>query len=647
MLHKYVQDLHLPTKKYLPIEDYGMIGDLHTIALVGKNGSIDWSCFPRFDSPSAFGALLDAEKGGFFRIAPLEPSETMSNQSYMTDTNILITHFSTSTADADLIDFMPVAQNNGSHHQSAIYRAIQVKRGTMTFGMVCRPAFNYAKGSHTVNQSGDSVIFTSDALSLALTSSVQMKDDERNGTQAIFTLQAGETAYFFLNALEPATSSLPCPTIEHHSRHFQGAFLITNWYWQNWLSQNQYEGRWDEMVRRSALALKLLTYAPTGAIVAAPTASLPEMIGGERNWDYRYTWLRDASFTLNSLLLLGFTAEAEAFFHWLDERIDEINAGTPLQPMYTIDGGHDLTEFTLDHLEGYDQSGPVRIGNGAYKQLQLDVYGELMDTIFTYSKQKTITPEIWKIVLHLTDWLSEHWQEEDEGIWEVRGGTKQFVHSRVMSWVAFDRAINIANQHGLTAPLATWTTIRSEIYTEIMTYGWNEEVQSFVQYYGSQAVDASVLQMILTKFTDPTDPRLISTIDRIQSELSINDRVYRYHPQLAADDGFNSAEGTFIMCSFWLVEALTAAGRLLEAQRMLENLLTYANHVGLFAEENGAAGQALGNFPQAFSHLSLISACYHLNEALNSQNAEITTIATTDVAPVTSTIEAEEEEVAC
>ncbi len=613
MLQARTKDSSSLSGAYLPIEDYAVIGNLHTIALVGRNGSIDWCCLPRFDAPTVFGALLDAEKGGFFRIAPPENVCMERKQLYLPDTNILITRFLTIDGVGELIDFMPIKPVGSAMHQHHLVRSVQVVRGSLSFEIVCCPAFNYARDPHQTYLSEEGAVFTSDTLCLSLTSSIPLMEDGQGRVRATFTLHQGQSAHF---QLESARDQDIRP--HHHSpRYYEEAFLETKRYWQTWLSQCRYQGRWREMVYRSALVLKLLTYAPTGAIVAAPTTSLPETIGGARNWDYRYTWLRDAAFTIYGLLILGFTQAAEDFMGWLDARCHELEPNGSLQPMYTIDGRHDLTEITLDHLEGYRQSRPVRIGNAAYKQQQLDIYGELMDSIYLFNRHKGISYDLWSNVRRLLDWLSQHWQDADEGIWEVRGGQQPFVHSRVMSWVAFDRACRIARHRGLPAPRAEWETISSQIYEEVMQRGWNEKAGSFVQYYGSEAIDASALLMVLTRFAGANDPRILRTIDRIQKELTSDSHVYRYHPELAANDGFRGQEGTFSLCSFWLVEALARAGRLEQARLILEKMLTYANHVGLYAEEIGATGEALGNFPQAFTHLSLISACYNLDRALN------------------------------
>ncbi len=534
-------------------------------------------------------------------------------QLYLPETNILITRFLTVDGVGEITDFMPLKRGGSPHHQHHIVRSVSVVRGSLPFEMVCRPAFNYARDDHDVRISKEGAIFRSKSSCLGLASSVPVEDDGQGGVRANFTLHQGQAVHFIL---ESAGDKDLAPQHLSHDE-YQATFQSTVNYWRNWLAQCKYHGRWREMVQRSALVLKLLTYAPTGAIVAAPTTSLPETIGGSRNWDYRYTWLRDAAFSLYSLLTLGFTEEAQAFMGWLDKRCHELDPNGTLQPMYGIDGEHDLTEITLGHLEGYRNSKPVRVGNGAYKQNQLDVYGELMDSIYIYNRYDTISYDLWQNLRRLLEWLGDHWQEPDEGIWEVRGGPKRFVHSRLMSWVAFDRALRLTRHRGLPAPMEDWMQKSAEIYEQIMHEGWSESKQSFVQYYGSDAIDASSLLMVLTNFAGPTDPRILSTIDRIQKELTSDSLVHRYNPKKAASDGLGSIEGTFSACSFWLAESLARAGRLNESRLMLEKMLTYSNHVGLYAEEIGPVGEALGNYPQAFTHLSLITACYNIDQMLN------------------------------
>jgi GH15 family glucan-1,4-alpha-glucosidase len=406
----------------------------------------------------------------------------------------------------------------------------------------------------------------------------------------------------------------------------QELFEQTVGFWQGWLSQCQYRGRWRETVHRSALTLKLLTFEPTGAIVAAPTCSLPESIGGGRNWDYRYTWIRDAAFSLYGLLRLGFTSEAAAFVGWLDARYREAEEGGPLQIVYGIDGRHELPESTLDHLEGYCGSAPVRIGNGAYKQLQLDIYGELLDSMYLYNKYGSpISYDSWTHLRGLLDWLCDNWHREDEGIWETRGGRRHFVYSKLMSWVAMDRGLRLAAKRSLPADEARWRAVRNEIYEEILSLGWCQEREAFVQSYGSECLDASMLIMPLVFFLAPNDPMMLKTIEAINRRpadggLVSDGLVYRYNPDQSSD-GVGGEEGTFNMCSFWLVEALTRAGRLdpdklTEARLRFERMLGHANHLGLYAEETGRSGQSLGNFPQAFTHLALISAAFNLDRSL-------------------------------
>jgi GH15 family glucan-1,4-alpha-glucosidase len=512
---------------------------------------------------------------------------------------------------------MPIKQAGEAQHRHRIIRSLSVVHGKLSFTLTCVPAFEYAQAEHEREIGKTGAIFRYKDFNLRLVSPRALEPYGKGGVQAHFTLHDKQSLHFLLESTDEEKLASDPLSEEEYQQALQG----TLHYWRTWLSRCQYQGRWREMVQRSALVLKLLTYAPTGAILAAPTTSLPESVGGERNWDYRYTWLRDASFSLDSLLRLGFTHEAEVFMQWLDARCHELQDGSTLQPMYGISGKHDLTERTLDHLEGYRKSRPVRIGNGAYTQKQLDIYGEFMEAVAIYNRYDAISYDLWQNLHKLLKWLGQHWQDPDEGIWEVRGGPKRFLHSRLMSWVAFDRAIRVTRQRGWPAPTDDWVKLRSQIYQQIMTEGWNEEKRCFVQYYGSDTVDASALLMMLTNFTGSREPRMLSTIQRIQQDLTSGALVRRYNPRHAANDGFGSQEGTFGACSFWLVENLARTGHLDEARLMLEKLLSYSNHVGLYAEEISPTGEALGNFPQAFTHLALITACTTLNQELDAHPA--------------------------
>lgn len=590
--------------RYKPLESYGLIGDLRSAALVGRDGSIDWFCPRRFDAPSTFAAILDADRGGRFRIAPAGACE--ARQMYLPDTAVLVTRFHTAEGVGEVTDLMPIEAE-----PCAVVRRVDVVRGSVDFRMECRPAFDYARAGHRVEIAGRVARFHGErGFGTELAAGIDLLARGPAAT-ARFTLRAGESAWF---ALQPtgAGDRWSAGAVEE-------AMAATRAFWRDWLRQSTYDGRWRERVLRSAITLKLCTYAPTGAMVAAPTCSLPEAIGGARNWDYRYAWLRDSAFTAFAFQRLGFHAEAAAFNDWLEARCAETDPADPqLQIVYAVDGRADLTERTLDHLEGYRGSGPVRIGNGAHDQLQLDVYGELMDAVYLANKQEPISWELWRNLRRLLDWLADNWQQPDEGIWEVRGGRRDFVYSRLMCWVAFERAMRMQAQRGLPGDTERWRACRDAIYEEIMERGWDPARRSFVQYYGGQVLDASNLLMPLVKFIGPRDPRMLSTLDAIQRELVSDSLVYRYDPRLASDDGLDgAAEGSFSLCSFWLVECLTRAGRIEEARLVFEKMLTYASDLGLYAEEVGDTGQALGNYPQAFTHLGLISAAWDLNRALD------------------------------
>ena len=597
---------------YQPIENYGIIGDLHSVALVGMDGSIDFLSFPHFDSPTIFAALLDHKKGGRFRIAP-----TLENvrhkQMYLPDTNVLITRFLSLEGLAEISDFMPVEMVMPSHE---LVRRAKCVRGEVKFEMLFQPRFDYGRADHTVEEIDGAYVFSSqgaDKTTIRLRCSVPVRIVD-GVAHAEFVLRAGENATFVMEEVIPGQTS-----DFRDLKHTVTAFKETVNFWRSWVGRSNYNGRWQEMVNRSAMVLKLLTSQEYGSMVAAPTFGLPEHVGGERNWDYRYSWIRDSAFSLYALIRLGYTDEAAAYMRWIEDRCNDLNPDGSLQIMYAIDGSKRLEETVLTHFEGYRGSSPVRIGNAAYDQLQLDIYGELMDSVYLFDRYGApIAHDLWANLQRLIDWVCDHWQLPDEGIWEVRGGRKEFLYSRLMCWVAIDRGIRLAQSRSFPAPLSRWFEVRNTIYNEIFEHFWDDEQKAFIQYKDGNTLDASCLIMPLIKFISPTDPRWLSTLDAVARELVDDSLVFRYKGD-AASDGLTGEEGTFCMCSFWYVECLARAGRLDESRLYFEKMLSYANHLGLYAEELGPCGEHLGNFPQAFTHLALISAAYDLDRRLNLQ----------------------------
>src|SRR5256886_5400023 len=599
--------------RYAPLGEYGLIGDLHTVALVSMDASVDFLCLPSFDSPSVFAALLDAERGGRFQIAPILDRATRK-QLYLPDTNLLLTRFLHADGVAEVSDFMPVEDAGQAHN---LVRRAKTVRGELRFRMRCDPRFDYARAPHTAELLSDTeVLFVGRAgaeeLALRLRSSVPMRLDQGAAT-AEFTLGADESAWFVLEVWRPQQ-----PSLSAQPDYESDAFKQTVNFWRRWVARSTYDGRWREMVNRSALTLKLLTSRPHGSIVAAPTFGLPETVGGERNWDYRYTWIRDSSFTLYGLMRLGYTDEAAAFMRWVMARCAELEPDGSLQIMHGLDSCHSLPEEILPHLDGYMGSRAVRIGNAAFDNLQLDIYGELMDSIYLYDKYGSpIGYDAWTNIVRLIDWVCANWRQPDEGIWEVRGGRQEFLYSRVMCWVAIDRAIRLATKRSFPAPLARWYETRDTIYQDVFTRFWDPMRRAFIQHVGAPTLYAAALFMPPARFVSPTDPRPLPTLRAIEGELVSDSLVYRYRLAGGFSDGLTGEEGTFSMCSFWYVECLSRMGDLQKARLFFEKMLGYANHLGLYGEELGPQAQHLGNFPQAFTHLALISPAFDLDRRLS------------------------------
>jgi GH15 family glucan-1,4-alpha-glucosidase len=607
---------------YPLIADHGLIGDLQTSALVATDGSIDWFCAPRFDSPSIFGALLDAEKGGHFRVRPTADAFTRK-QLYFPDTAVLVTRFLTEVGVGEVVDFMPVTNSTVPSSRHRLVRMVRCVRGQMTFALDIAPRFDYGRVPHETQLTEDGVVFQGARTSMTI-NLVKESDDERlahgqvdehGDVHAEFTLVAGQMRGVVLE------TGVAGPTRQIRVSEAWQLFHDTRTFWESWIAQSTYTGRWRETLNRSAITLKLMTYAPSGGLVAAPTAGLPEQVGGERNWDYRYTWIRDASFSIYALIGMGFKEEAAAFAKWLTDRVHEhtgSEGGPPLKIMYRVDGSSDLSEEELEHWEGYRGSRPVRIGNGAADQLQQDIYGEAVDSLY-FADQHGLLPGShagWLKLTELLNWVSENWDQPDEGIWETRGGRQDFTYGRLMNWVALDRGIRLATEHGRPAPVERWRQQRDAIYDQVMKRGWNTTRKAFVQHYNTEVLDSSLLRMPTVGFISPTDPMWLSTLEAMDQELVSDSLVYRYDPE-ASPDGLRGSEGTFSLCTFAYVEALARSGQLDKARVTFEKMLTYANHLGLYSEEIALTGEQIGNFPQAFTHLALINAAITLDRALN------------------------------
>ncbi len=587
------------------IGDHGIIGDLETVALVARDGTIDYLCWPALDSPTIFADLLDNGKGGAFEIKP-QLDNPRHLQLYVPDTNVLITRFMAESGSAEVADFMPQpeARMRAGRCERGLIRRLTVTSGEVTFTVRCAPRFDYARHSPEVAATEGGVCFKGEELSLSLFASIPLDSHAAEAT-ARFTLSKGESAWFVLgeSTMPPPDDALVSSLIEETIKA-----------WRSWHDKSTYNGRWREHVLRSALALKLLTSARHGSIAAAATFSLPEALGSERNWDYRATWIRDASFTVYAFMRLGFVEEAEHFNQWVSARVAKCDRSSPLRIMYALDGSAMADESELPHLAGYAESRPLRIGNTAHAQTQLDIFGELLDSVYLSNKYgSAISHDGWEHVRTIVDHVIDHWQEPDAGIWEIRSKPRHFLHSRLMCWVALDRAIRLAKKRSLGSPLLAWTETRDAIASDIWDNFRHPENGYFVQERGGTELDAALLMMPLVRFVSSSDPVWLKTLDAIGEQLCDDGLVYRYR----GADGLEGEEGAFTTCTFWYVECLARAGRLQEAQMNLAKGLAYANHLSLFAEEVDVRGLPLGNFPQALSHLAFISAAYFLDRRLD------------------------------
>ena len=588
-------------RRYQPIESYALIGDGYAAALVCLDGSVDWLCLPRFDSPSVFGRVLDAERGGYWQVVPCDAWH--SQRRYLPDTNVLLTTFETATGKIEIADFMPARYHETeAPGDNALVRIVRCLEGVMEVRSTFAPRFDYGRATaEWAIEPGVGVraVHAGQSLTLYTSAELRVSGDAAEGYHA---LAAGDDLVFFLayDRRVPAVWRSGVPNV--------AARLLedTAVYWRDWAGRSRYTGPYAEAVRRSALTLKLLDYAPTGAIIAAPTTSLPEEIGGERNWDYRYSWLRDTAFTLYALYGLGYTEEGEAFLDW----ILDVARGDPanLQVLYGVGGEKHVEEEELPHLEGYECSRPVRVGNAAYAQLQLDIYGEVVDCAYLHHKHGgVISDDLWSFVRGVADHVCTVWREPDFGIWEVRSDPQHFVYSKVMCWVALDRALRLARGANLQGDLDGWEHTRTAILEELVDEGYDERLGAFTRAYASSELDAASLALVLRGVLPADDPRMCSTVDRVAERLGEDGFIHRYAQ--SAEDGLSGGEGAFMMCSFWLADCYSEMGRTEQARDLFEQLLAVGNDVGLYAEEyDPCARRHLGNFPQAFTHIALINA---------------------------------------
>ena len=594
------------------IDAHGIIGDLRSAALINDKGSVDFFCWPEFDSPSIFCSLLDTPDAGIFQLAPDLP-DARREQIYLPDTNVLQTRWLSDHAVVEITDLLPIGDNDEA--LPLLMRRVRVVSGQATFHLRCAVRHDYARADTRAVINKNDVLFSASGQPTLRLASDQGLSVDQEAAVAQFTLKQDETAAFMLGASDDP-------------RFAEGADKLcierTLKFWRDWIGQSNYRGRWREMVNRSALALKLLTSRQHGAILAAATFGLPETPGGERNWDYRYTWIRDASFTVYAFMRLGFIDEANGYMRWLRGRVSDCSdQPMKLNILYAIDGRQELPETELAHLSGHGGAKPVRIGNGAYDQIQLDIFGELMDAVYLVNKYgDAISHEGWKHVMEVVDQVCETWQTKDVGIWEMRGEQHHFLHSRLMCWVAVDRAIRLASKRSLPAPFARWDQTRQAIYTDIWTNFWNEERGHFVQYQGGTALDGSMLLIPLVRFVSAKDPKWLATLAAIEKHLVRDGMVYRYRNDDTGIDGLAGTEGAFAACSFWYVECLARAGQVDKAHLEFEQLLRYANPLGLYAEEFDSRGRHLGNTPQALTHLALISAACFLDRKLSGTKSE-------------------------